>query len=165
MQLTKVSVDALVPHPQNYNTHPESQIQELIKSLDEFSQFKNIVVCNGVILAGHGLVEAAKRKGMTEIYALVRNDLTEQQQKALLIADNSMPFMAVPDTGKLEELLADLGEIAIPGVNEEWLHSMRVSQGTSGIDIDNFFGENVAPERKKKTETATCPECGHEFEL
>lgn len=108
----------------NYNTHPEMQLAELAKSLNTFGQFRNIVVCQGRILAGHGLVEAAKRQGMTHIYALVRDDLTPQQQRALLIADNVLPTLAIPDEGKLELLLQDIPEIDIPGVTEAFWAEM-----------------------------------------
>lgn len=138
MELQKVNISELQPHPANYNTHPETQIQELVKSLDMFDQFKNIVVCQGRIIAGHGLVEAAKRKGMTEIYALVRDDLTEDQQKALLVADNAMPFLAIPDVTALEELLSSL-PMDIPGVSDEWLKSLNISLNgiASGIELDS----------------------------
>jgi len=130
MKLQKVNIADLRPHPMNYNTHPENQLRELEKSLEQFGQFKNIVVCNKTIIAGHGLIEAAKRKGMTEIYALVRNDLTEDQQKALLVTDNATPFLAVPDTKALEDLLKSITDLSfddIPGMTDEWLESMDVS--------------------------------------
>lgn len=126
MKLTKVKIADLHPHPLNYNTHPEAQITELMKSLDAFSQFKNIVVSHGVILAGHGLVEAAKRKGLTEVYALIRDDLTDDEQKALLVADNALPFLALPDAAALESLLTGV-VMEIPGVNEEWTQAMGLS--------------------------------------
>jgi DNA modification methylase len=129
MILTKIGIDRLTPHPENYNTHPEEQLRELEKSLEEFDQYKNIVVCNGVILAGHGLVEAAKRTGMTEIYALVRDDLTPEQQKSLLLADNATPAGAKPDHTALQNLLDSLPNIdAIPGITDEWLTAMNVTR-------------------------------------
>lgn len=121
MKLTKVKIADLQPHKENYNRHSDAQITELVKSLDAFSQFKNIVVSHGVILAGHGLVEAAKRKGLTEVYALIRDDLTDDEQKALLIADNALPFLALPDAAALESLLAGV-VMEIPGVTNEFLN-------------------------------------------
>jgi ParB-like chromosome segregation protein Spo0J len=155
MELQKVNIVELQPHPANYNTHPETQIQELVKSLDMFDQFKNIVVCQGRIIAGHGLVEAAKRKGMTEIYALIRDDLTEEQQKALLVADNAMPFLALPDPSALEELLSSLS-VDIPGVTNEWLTSLNINLD---LEIDDVHTEVADPENKE-TKTEQCPKCG-----
>jgi ParB-like chromosome segregation protein Spo0J len=163
MTLTSVELATLQPHPSNYNRHPEAQLTELQKSLYTFKQFKNIVVCQGRIIAGHGLVEAAKREGLTHLDALVLDDLTPEQELAMLIADNALPFLAEPDTAALEALLANAPG-KIPGVTSEWLHSIQIQTPTEGIDIDTFFGENVEPEREKHKDMITCPECGHEFE-
>ena len=156
MKLTRVKIADLQPHPMNYNTHPEAQLAELEKSLESFDQFKNIVVCNGVILAGHGLVQAAKRRGLTELDAVVMDDLTDEQQKALLIADNALPFLAIPDSALLQGLLDDLGDYEIPGVNEEWMASFDLSGLNSDVELD--FDESL--DSKPKEETEQCPKCG-----
>lgn len=134
MNLQAVNIAELTPHPENYNRHSEAQIDELVKSLDAFEQFKNIVVCRGRILAGHGLVEAAKRKGMTQIYALIRDDLTEAQQRALLIADNALPLMSDADADALAALLAQTADVDIPGVTDEWLTSMAGASAEVSFD-------------------------------
>lgn len=142
MILTTVKIADLKPHSLNYNKHSEEQLAELEKSLDQFNQFKNVVV-NGesVILAGHGLVEAARRKGLTEIDAVVRDDLTEEQQTALLIADNATPFLAQPDTDMLQELLESVGDIEIPGVNDEWLNNLNLL--SDGMTFDEPEDDNI----------------------
>jgi hypothetical protein len=141
MKIKKVKIADLHPHPMNYNTHPDAQILQLEKSLDAFSQFKNIVVCQDRILAGHGLVEAAKRKGMKEIYALIRDDLDENQQKALLVADNALPFAAIPDTDILSGILESLPEdFEIPGVDDDWLAGLGGDIDVAGDDGDKKNG-------------------------
>jgi hypothetical protein len=159
-----VAPEELTPYPGNYNKHPERQLVELGKGLSgSFQQYKNIVVWNGKILCGHGLVEAAIREGRPRIIVNDRSELSQADAEALLIADNALPFLAEPDTAALEALLANApGEI--PGVTSEWLHSIQIQTPTEGIDIDTFFGENVEPEREKHKDMITCPECGHEFE-
>lgn len=164
MELQKVKIDSLQPHPDNYNRHTEEQLVELGKSLEQFNQFKNIVVCHNTIIAGHGLVEAAKRKDMTEIYALVRDDLTIEEQKKLLIADNATAAIALPDVNALQELMSSMpGVDDIPGVTDEFLHSIQVSQA-SDINIDDLFVEDNEGERQKVPEIVTCPHCGEDFE-
>lgn len=158
MELQKVQIADLQPHPMNYNMHPEAQIQELEKSLDQFDQVKNIVVCQGVILSGHGLVEAAKRKGMTEIYALIRDDLTKDQQKALLITDNATPFLALPDSDMLQELLDSIStDFEIPGVTDEWLMNFNISDSLPDVEFKEY-DESIADD----VEVCHCPNCGHE---
>lgn len=147
MELTKLSIADLTPHPQNYNTHPEEQLLELEKSLESFDQYKNIVVCQGVIIAGHGLVEAAKRKGMTEIYALVRDDMTEEQQLALLVSDNATPAGAFPDVDKLNSIFDNIDPFTVPGITQEWLDTMDITNETAVDEIDTEEAFKTLSER------------------
>ena len=62
MKLKKVKITELKPHPQNPNTHPDNQLKELENSLVEFDQVKNIVVWQGQVIAGNGLLIAAETK-------------------------------------------------------------------------------------------------------
>ena len=157
MELTTVKISDLQPHPMNYNTHPEAQLVELEKSLESFDQFKNIVVCQNVILAGHGLVQAAKRRGLTELDAVVMDGLTEEQQRALLVADNALPFGAVPDSDMLNELIESLGGNEVPGVDAAWLEQFDFDVDAPDVEFAEF-DESVA----EGAEVCTCPTCGHE---
>ena len=61
-------IAALTPHPRNYRRHPEHQLAILRESLRVHGQQKPVVITpDGTILAGHGLVEAARAEGWTEI--------------------------------------------------------------------------------------------------
>lgn len=155
MELITVEIEKLTSHPENYNTHPAEQLDELEKSLDQFTQFKNIVITpENVILAGHGLVEAAKRKGIKTLDALVFEG-TYEQQKALLLADNATPFLALPDTDKLNALLESLPSPGdIPGMTEAWINKFGV--GLHEIDIIDTNKET----KQEKVETIVCPKCG-----
>ena len=55
-----INLDEYKPWPRNYNQHPQVQLGALAESLKIFGQPKNIVVWNGYIVDGHGLVEAAQ---------------------------------------------------------------------------------------------------------
>lgn len=153
MEIQHLPIAILSPHPQNYNRHPEAHIRELMDSLSMFDQFKNIVVCHGKILAGHGLVEAAKRKGMTHIYAVVRDDLTPEQQLALLVADNATPFLSIPDHDALQSLLAEIPHVDIPGVTDEWLASMAE---LGNNDVIDGMDENAREDDDILPEAAEC---------
>src|SRR5947209_10479038 len=69
-----VSIDAIKPHKRNYRQHPESQISQLGASHSRFGQFRSCVLWerpNGeyITVAGHGIIEAMKRNGVTSIRA------------------------------------------------------------------------------------------------
>lgn len=54
-----VRVDGLRAHPRNYNRHGAGQVADIGASLTRFGQRKPITTWRGMILTGHGVVEAA----------------------------------------------------------------------------------------------------------
>lgn len=105
-----VPVISLHPWPRNYNQHGADQLGYLANSLATFGQFKNIVIVErkGVryVVAGHGLVEAAKQAGLSTLEAKVLPpDWSDEKVEALLVADNRLAQLATPDDQLLAELL------------------------------------------------------------
>lgn len=80
-----VDAESLKDHPQNPKRHTEQQIEKLKNSIARFGFLKNLVVDeNNQILVGHG-----RRRATTGKVRVVRlAKLTEEQKKALLLADN-----------------------------------------------------------------------------
>ena len=108
-----VPLDRLTDHPRNYRDHPEDQIQHLMQSIREHGIYKNIVVARDwTILAGHGLVAAARKMGLDEVPA-VRKDLDPNDPLALklLAADNFLPYFAEDDDRALTELLKEIADV------------------------------------------------------
>ena len=128
------------PWPRNYNQHPESQIEALAASLTTFGQPKNIVVWNGFIVDGHGLVEAAQSLGWDTLRAnQIPTHWEESKVEAFLVAANELAKMADPDKAKLSELLADMNQNGIDLKAVGWNHER----------LDELLAEvraNVEPE-------------------
>ena len=99
-------IAALRPHPQNYRRHPEHQLAILQESLRVHGQQKPVVIApDGTILAGHGLVEAARAEGWTEIACHVYDG---PYPEAFLAIDNRASDLAEDDEAALAALLRDL---------------------------------------------------------
>jgi ParB-like chromosome segregation protein Spo0J len=79
----------LIPHARNARTHSEDQVAQIAGSIAEFG-FANPVLVgdDGVIVACHGRVLAARKLGFTEVPVIVRSHLTPTQRRALMIADD-----------------------------------------------------------------------------
>jgi hypothetical protein len=100
----------LRPHPANYREHTEGQIGHLVQSLREHGFYRNVIVASdGVILAGHGVVDAARAAGMTEI-PVVRLSVASDDPKALkvLTGDNEIARLAAIDDRVLADLLREI---------------------------------------------------------
>jgi hypothetical protein len=106
LQLETWPLERLVANPENYRGHPDAQIEHLRQSLREFGWYKNVVATeSGVVLAGHGIVAAAKAEGMAAVPVYVyRGD--EAGARKLMVADNEASRLAEDDADQLSQLLA-----------------------------------------------------------
>jgi DNA modification methylase len=104
-----VSIRELRPNPRNARTHSQKQIRLIKASLEKFGQMKPVIVDdNGMILAGHGFVEAARLAGLNRVEVLRFSHLSETQKRAYLLADNKI----AEEAGWNREMLAiELGEL------------------------------------------------------
>src|SRR3954452_14683463 len=96
-------LDRLIPHARNARTHSEAQVAQIAGSIAEFGFVNPVLVGDdGVIVAGHGRVLAARKLGLTEAPVIVLAHLSPTQRRALMIADNQIATNA----GWNEEMLA-----------------------------------------------------------
>src|ERR1041385_5371399 len=101
-------VSALKPDPRNARTHPKRQIEQLVRSIQEFGFTNPILIDEAhVLIAGHGRLRAARELGLTEVPAITREGLSEAQKKALRLADNKIALNAGWDLEILKLELED----------------------------------------------------------
>lgn len=101
-------ITKLTPYELNAKVHDPAQVARIAKSIKEFGWTQPIVVDqNGSIIAGHGRRLAAVSLGMTKVPVWVRDDLNEQQVRALRLADNRVAISNL-DVDILQKELADL---------------------------------------------------------
>ena len=158
MNTELVPISDLTPDPANARKHGERNLKAIIDSLRAFGQQKPIVVDQrGIVVAGNGTLEAAKRLGWEEI-AIVRTELEPTQATAFGIADNRTAELAEWD----EEVLVSL----LDSLDDETRGLMHFDQK----ELDAFAVPDFQPvsedEQSRLDEKAKtiCPECGHEFE-
>ena len=103
-RLRNMAPGTLSPYRRNARTHSKKQIRQIAESITRFG-FTNPVLIDeaGMILAGHGRVEAAKLLGMSEVPCLRFDHMTAQEKRAYILADNKLALNAGWD----EDLLAD----------------------------------------------------------
>ena len=103
-----VPIDAVRPDPANYNQHSAAQIEQIAASLVAFGFDQPILARrNGLIIAGHGRLLAARQVGMTHV-PVVYTDLDGVDAARRMIGDNRLAALAEPDTEALAELLRQL---------------------------------------------------------
>ena len=96
----------LKPHPQNYNRHSAEQVKRIAKSLGKFGQVRSIVVWRKTILAGHGVVEAARSLKWKSVRAdVLPDEYPEALALAYVAADNELAKQGDPDMAQLAAIL------------------------------------------------------------
>ena len=89
---TKVSAKELQPNPNNPRLIKDEKFKKLVKSIKEFPQMiqlRPIVVDeNNVILGGNMRYRAMVEAGMTDVYVIKAEGLSEEQKREFIIKDN-----------------------------------------------------------------------------
>lgn len=103
-------ITTLTPHPRNYRTHPDDQIEHLMASIIEYGFYRNVVACtDGTILAGHGIVLAAERLELREVPVVyLALDPLEPRALKVLALDNFVSHLAEDDDRMLAEMLKEI---------------------------------------------------------
>lgn len=90
-EIQKWDITKVKPYSRNTKKHPSEQIQKIAASIHAFGFNQPIIVDeNGIIIAGHGRLLAAKELNLTEVPVIIANWLSEEEVMAYRIADNKL---------------------------------------------------------------------------
>lgn len=106
-----LTLKELQTNPKNARTHAKRQIKQIATSIEKFGFLNPILIDEtGMVLAGHGRLEAAKLIKLTKVPVVQIGHLSTAGKRAYILADNKLALNAGWD----RELLAtELGELAI----------------------------------------------------
>lgn len=108
MKIEYKKIIDLIPYEKNSRIHTDAQLDQIAASIKEFG-FRNPVIVDGDnILAGHGRVEAAKKLNIKEVPTISASDLSDDQKKAFIIADNKIALNGDWDESLLIQEIEDL---------------------------------------------------------
>jgi len=143
-------LDRLIPHARNARTHSETQVAQIAGSIAEFGFVNPVLVGDdGVIVAGHGRVLAARKLGLTEAPVIVLGHLTPTQRRALMIADNRIAENAGWDEEVLAAEMAALKDddvdLALLGFDESDLDRLLAGSFDEADDADEAPAPPVDP--------------------
>ncbi len=126
-----VPLDSIRPDPQAARIHGGRNLAAIRDSLRQFGQQKPVVVsCEGVVIAGNGILSAAKELGWCKI-AVVRSDLKAASLRAYAIADNRTGELSEWDDELLADQLHELAgkmDLESLGFSERDLHELFAGQ-------------------------------------
>ena len=135
-------VAELRAHPGNARVHGAAQIEQIKASMLAFGFTNPLLVDeDGVLIAGHGRLEAATALGMAKVPVIVLRHLSAAQKEALRLADNRIAENASWDQALLRDALAavqvaqdiDLGAL---GFSADELADILAAAGDAVSDGD-----------------------------
>jgi DNA modification methylase len=131
LRVESIPLDRVLPYAENARTHSPAQVAQIAASIAEFGFVNPVLVdAEGVLIAGHGRVMAARQLGLASVPALRLGHLSPAQARALRLADNQIAL----NSGWDESLLA--AEIA--RIRDEAVVDLDVL-GFSGMELDRLL--------------------------
>lgn len=134
MELRKIS--ELHPYEHNAKLHPPEQIEKLRRSFREFG----MIVPVGIdgqdrVIYGHGRLLAAQAEGWTEVPTVTVEDLSEDQRRAYVHADNLLG-----ETGYDKDVLrSEAQALQAAGFDVTLVGFEAAGIQLSGIDADHYW--------------------------
>lgn len=152
----KTPIDVLVPYDKNPRIISQAAVDAVARSIKAFNFNEPILVDeNGVIIAGHNRLKAAKQLGLTEVPVLWLDELDMQKARAFRIADNRTAELAEWDRGLLDKELEGLiaaGTDDLDALGVEQWELDRLSKDAEQITPDGYLPDRLY---KKKCATDT----------
>jgi len=153
------------PNPRNPNRHSDAQIGLLAKIIRNQGWRAPITISarSGLVVRGHGRLEAAKLLGVTEVPVDAQYYKTEAEEYADLVADNQIAEMSSVDREALKDMIESLDvsdfDLTLTGINQKELENLMTAAPPPDAD-------NKDPEPPPSSKTAIiCPKCGHKFDM
>jgi DNA modification methylase len=136
------SIERLIANPRNVRIHGPEQIEQIRASLREFGWTMPVLVReNGMLIAGHGRLEAAKLEGIKEVPAIVARGWSEAQCQAYAIADNRLTDSSHWNEELLRLELGDLQtagfDLALTGFDQDELNRLLVVERELDDGLDD----------------------------
>ena len=140
MKIENVQLSKIKMYEHNAKKHPQEQIEQIKKSIQEFGNNDPIAIDeNNTIIEGHGRYLALKQLGRKTAECIRITGLTDEQKRAYILVHNKLTMNTGFDMEKLNE---ELGKIK--GIEMDFF----------GLTIDIDDGaEAKKPEKKENTYT------------
>lgn len=140
LKVIYLPIGELTPYKNNAKLHPQEQIDQIKKSINEFGMNDPIAVWgeDNLIVEGHGRLFACQQLGMKEVPVIRLDGLNEEQRRAYTLAHNKLTMntgfdMEILKT-ELEAIDLDMGDYGFDDID------------LGDIEVDEEIEEDEVPE-------------------
>jgi DNA modification methylase len=138
----------LTAYDGNARTHSDKQIAQIAASIRKFGFVNPVLIsADGIVIAGHGRVEAAKQLGLLNVPTIELAHLSDAERRAYVIADNRLAELAGWDREILAielQTLSDMNldfDLEITGFETAELDILLDGDVSEADDPDDAFPE------------------------
>lgn len=151
-----VSVEKIKKNPKNPNKHPQEQIDRLAKIISVQGFRVPLIVSNqsGLLIVGHGRLEAALQLGIKELPVIYEDFESPEIEYAHMTADNALNNWSSLDLAQINFELGELGpdfDVDLLGLKD---FRIDASEKTGSLELNPQDFEMFSHK---------CPRCGFEF--
>lgn len=130
MEIIKLKLEELKPYDKNAKEHPQEQIEQIKKSIEQFGMNDPIAIWGeeNLIVEGHGRLEALKQLNYEEVDCIRLDHLSDEERKAYTLAHNKLTMNSDFDFDIL---------------NEELENILNIDMSDFGFDLSLEDEENI----------------------
>lgn len=121
LKIEYVDINSIRPYKNNAKQHPQEQIEQIKRSIEQFGMDDPIGIWKDEIVEGHGRLIACKELGYTEVPIIRLDHLTDEERKAYTLAHNKLTMNS---------------DFDIDILNEELMNFETIDMTEFGFDID-----------------------------
>lgn len=112
LKIEYIKTSELTPNPNNAKLHPDAQIAQIVRSIQEYGMDDPIAIWgeNNTIIEGHGRLLACKKLGIEEVPVIRLDHLTDEQRRAYTLIHNQLTMNTGFDMAKLSAELEAIGD-------------------------------------------------------
>ena len=160
------------PYDDNPRTHPPQQITQLTTLIKRYGFHESHAIAvdeDGVIIWGHGRQEAAIAAGLTSVPVEVLTGLTEEDKRALRIADNGIAEQSDWDMESLQrelDALQDAGyQLELLALDDDLLDELGAAYAGDFGEGDGEIGDGAGDEIPDEEDVETRAKRGDVWQL
>lgn len=108
LEVEYVDIDSIKPYERNAKEHPQSQIEQIKRSIIDYQMCDPIGVWHGEVVEGHGRLMACKELGMDKVPVIRLDHLTDDQRREYMLVHNKTTMNSDFDMELLDLELTEL---------------------------------------------------------
>lgn len=111
LKIEYIPVKEIEPYKNNAKLHPDEQIGQIKRSIEEFGFNDPLAVWHGTVVEGHGRLIAAQELGMETVPVIRLDELSDEQRRAYTLIHNKLTMNSGFDLDLLDLELGDITDI------------------------------------------------------